>query len=271
MKGFSQRASRFDVGGACSGEPAPVSKRVRGQFGAVVHAHQLGASACPGHDLVQDPDGVVGVDGTVDLDGEGLLGELVGDGQYLQRPKVGGLVEQEVDGPHLVGTRRPQAVGRDRGDADPVALLGAPEDAKSLVTAQALDALVVDAVPLVSQQGGHAAIAVARTQPSEGPETRPEALFFVGHRWSRTSLGGTGLAQESAGPALGEPVSVLDHLHRPTAPCRAQNFPSATSFNAAMSRAWSATMRFNRVFWCSSSFRRFTSSTCIEPYCWRQR
>ena len=79
--------------------------------------------------------------------GERLLRELVGDGQDLQRPQIPGLVEEEVDGPDVVGTRRSQAGGRHGGDADPVTLLRGPQDAKSLVTAQALDALVVEQKP----------------------------------------------------------------------------------------------------------------------------
>ena len=57
---------------------------------------------------------------------------------------------------------------------------------------------------------------------------------------AESSLGGTGLAHQSAGPALGEPVLLLDHRDRRTAPCRAQNFPSGTSSKAAMSKAWLA-------------------------------
>jgi hypothetical protein len=95
--------------------------------------------------------------------------------------------------------------------------------------------LVVDAASLLPEQGGHAAIAVAGALSNKGPQPCLDALLLVGHR-RRSPLGGTGLAHQS-GPALGEPVSILDHLDRPTSPYRAQNFPSATSFNAAMSRA----------------------------------
>ena len=37
--------------------------------------------------------------------------------------------------------------------------------------------------------------------------------------------------------ALAGPLSLSDHLVHPTAPCRAQNFPSTTSLKALMSKA----------------------------------
>ena len=174
---------------------------------------------------------MVGVDGAVDLEGEGLLGELVGDGQDLERPEVGGLVEAVVDGPDLIGPTGSQAGGRDRRVPDPVPLLRTPEHAKSLVTAETLDALVVHTEPLLPEEGGHPAIAIAGTLLGQLWQPGPDALLCIGDRRRRSPLGGAGLAHQSAGPALGEPVSLLDHLDSPTAPCRAQKFPSATSFS----------------------------------------
>ncbi len=42
---------------------------------------------------------VVGVDGMVDVDGEGFAGELVDDVEHLDRAPVGEGVELEVHGP----------------------------------------------------------------------------------------------------------------------------------------------------------------------------
>ena len=47
--------------------------------------------------------------------------------------------------------------------------------------------------------------------------------------------------------------------------------PFAISFSAAISSDWSATIRFNRAFSTSSSFRRLTSSAFIPPNCARHR
>ena len=64
------------------------------------------------------------------FDGEGLLGELVGDVEQLEGLEVGGLVELEVDGPDVTRVRGPQlgAVGDRRTHSG--ALRGLLEDAK---------------------------------------------------------------------------------------------------------------------------------------------
>ena len=109
------------------------------------------------------------------------------------------------------------------------------QHAKSLVTAQALDALVVDAEALLRQQDRrHAAIAIAGVVPgparAAGPGGAPLRRPGTG---GGPALGGTGLADGPARPTLGEPESLHEHhLHRPAAACRAQKFPSATSFKA---------------------------------------
>ena len=100
--------------------------------------------------------------------------------------------------------------------------------------------------PSSTKQRGETPIAIARTLSRQLAQPASQAVLLVGDRRCQATLCRTGLAHQSAGPALGEPVSLLDHLDRPTAPCRAQNFPSATSFSAAMSSAWSATIRFRR-------------------------
>ena len=130
----------------------------------------------------------------MDVDGQGLLGELVGDVEQLERLEVGGLVELEVDGPDVVrvGGPQPGAVG-DRGP-DPGALLGLLEDAKSLVTAQALDPLVVHAVALPAQDRRHAAIAVAGVGPGQVSEPGPQVLLFGAGDRGGPALGGAGLA-----------------------------------------------------------------------------
>jgi hypothetical protein len=108
---------------------------VSGEFEAVVHAQQLGRASRHHDDAVQDPHGAIRVDGAVDLDGEHLPCELGGVGEDIQRPQIGGLVQEEVDGPDLVEAHRSQSGGRHGGDIDPVAPSRAPEHATFLVTA----------------------------------------------------------------------------------------------------------------------------------------
>ena len=122
--------------------------------------------------------------------------------EQLQGLEVGGLVELVVDGPDVVrvGGPQPGAVG-DR-DPHPGALLGLLEHAKSLVTAQSLDALVVDAVALPAQDRGHAPIAVAGVGPGQLSESGPEVLLFGARHRGGPALGGSGLADGPTRPTL---------------------------------------------------------------------
>ena len=115
------------------------------------------------------PAGTLGAANAHDNRGQGLLGELVGDGQDLQGPQVGGLVEDEVEGPDLVRVVRPQSDSRHRRDADPAALLGLLDHPEAFIPVQPLDPLVVDAESLAPQEGGHPPIAIAGTAPGPAP------------------------------------------------------------------------------------------------------
>ena len=64
----------------------------------MVEAH-VGRGAPFGGQALEAAHDPVGVDGALDVDGQGLPGELVDDVEELQRPPVGGLVELEVEGP----------------------------------------------------------------------------------------------------------------------------------------------------------------------------
>src|ERR1700674_4195943 len=102
------------------------------------------------------------------------FGELVGDVEQLEGLEVGGLVELVVDGPDVVGVGGPQAGAVEDRGSHPGALLGLLPDAKSLVTAETLDALVVHAVALPAQDRRHPAIAVAGMGPGQVPEPSPQ-------------------------------------------------------------------------------------------------
>src|ERR1022692_1070137 len=158
----------------------------------------------------------------------------------------------------------------DRGP-HPGALLGLLQDAKSLVTAETLDALVVHAVALPAKNRGHAAIAVAGMGPGQVTEPSPQVLFFGPRDRCWPALGGARLADGPTRPTLRDRELVQEHRHRLAAACRAQKFPLATSFSISMSRTWSATMRLSPPFSRSSSFRRLASSAFMPPYWFLQR
>ena len=80
--------------------------------------------------------------------GERFAGELVDDVAQLQPPAIGGLVELEVDGPHLVGSLGPQQLTV--GQATALAFAGrwSPQP---FFSPQPAGALAIDDVTLPAQ------------------------------------------------------------------------------------------------------------------------
>jgi hypothetical protein len=77
----------------------------------------VSASAAGGDEPLDDGDDVIGGAMPAHVHGQGFAGVLVDDVAQLQPPAVGGLVELEVDGPHLVrppGSQQRPAAGRAR-------------------------------------------------------------------------------------------------------------------------------------------------------------
>jgi hypothetical protein len=87
---------------------------VGGELGAVVAGDVLGRAAALDDQPVEHGHGAVGVDPAGALDGQRLAGELVDDVQELEDPPVGGLIELEVQRPHVVGTLSAQPLGGNR-------------------------------------------------------------------------------------------------------------------------------------------------------------
>ena len=82
---------------------------------------------------------------------------------------------------------------------------------------------------------------------------------LVGARLLPITLTRTRLIQRLTRPSLGDGELTLQFADRRTLPGRAYQFPSLMCFSIWMSRAWSATNRFNRRFSSSSSFSRLAS------------
>ena len=195
-------------------EPTPVRHGVGDELGAVVEAHER---RCPSleEQAVQGGHDLVGVDGAVDHDGGALPGELVDDVEQLQGAAIHGGVELEVERPQ--GVRSDGAHGPDRRPDAPQGLLSlAIGHLQSLLTPQALDALVVDAPALGSGLGGGSAPAPPgsarprrRVTTPAGP-SRPR----MGNRWIE-SIGGAVLADDPTRSSLGDPEPLAQHLRLP--------------------------------------------------------
>lgn len=149
--------------------------------GAVVTAHELRRPASLSDETIERGDGGVGVDPPATLDGESLASELVEHMQQLQDPAVGGLVELEVQCPHVVWVLGGQASGRHRRDAQSLSLSSPERHSQSLLAPQTLDALAVDAPTLLAQHGMSATVALARTLARELTQALPERSVVASH------------------------------------------------------------------------------------------
>jgi hypothetical protein len=112
-----------------------------------------GALSRAGHETVEYRDGRVGVDPPFALDRERLAGELVDDVQQLRHASIGGLVELEVECPHLVGPLRGQPRGGHGRLAEPPTLPAPLRHAQALLAPEALRPLAVQAPALLPEQG----------------------------------------------------------------------------------------------------------------------
>ena len=202
--------------------------------------------------------------------GEALAGELVGDMQDLDDAPGRGDVELVVEAPDVVGVGGNEAVGGCGGGPEAGPLVAPRRHPEALFTPQTLELLAVELVAFSDEHGVSSAIAPAGMGSCEGPQPGPQARIGMGLEWG-SALGGAVLTDDLTGPSLREVESVLEHPDRPASPRRAYQFPFATSFNAAMSTAWSATMPFRALFSFSSSFSRRASLAFMPPYWLRQR
>ena len=223
-------------------------------FGAVVHA-QVSGGAPLGDEALDGGDDAVGVDAVGGLDAEDLSGELVDDVEQLDAAQARGLVELEIQGPHVVGALGAQPSGGAVGEA---AALG-------FALRRALQALVAPDAPCALGVG-HQALAVrhdmglAPPQPwmaaSEVPQMLTQAgLSIIGGRLG-PALSAAVLAQHRARPTLRDPEPLLDALHRDPPTVRGHHFPSANSLSIALSSSASANSFFSRPFSTSSSLSR---------------
>jgi len=150
--------------GTGAGVAAPVAERFGHQFGSVV-ASDVGRCAPSGLDeVLEDADGLVGVDRAGCDAGERLAGVFVGDVEDLDRPAISGLVEEVVERPDLVGTAGADRARRPSGLPPPPL---APGDVQPFVTPQPLHPLAVASPALALEQHVHAPIAVARMPTGE--------------------------------------------------------------------------------------------------------
>ncbi len=239
------RAPKLSTYGFCHGEPGSMYalparwKRhqcagVGGQLGAVVAADERGRAAALGDEPVEHSDGVVGVNPPAALDGERLAGELVDHVQELEEPPVGGLVELEVQRPHMIRPYSAEPPGGHGRGAEPLALAPPLRDPQAFLAPQPLRPLAVHAPALVEQQLMGAAVPPPRPAARDPAQVGPQRLIVARAR-RLVALGRAVLADDRARPPLRQSQAVLQHPDRLAPTRRAHQFPLAISFSAATS------------------------------------
>ena len=163
-----------------------------------------------------------------------LPGELVDDVQQLEHMPVGGLIELEIERPHVAWALSAQpSVGCGRG-AQPAALARAPRHPQALLAPQALHALAIDLPTLIAQMRVRLAIAPPRPPRRERTQLAAQRLI-VGRRIGLATLRGTMLSDDLTRPALADMQAVAKHRDRRTPTGWAHQFPFATSLSACTS------------------------------------
>jgi hypothetical protein len=174
-------------------EAAPVGHRVGDELGSMVEAH-TGRCAPFGGQGLEAGNHAIGVDGALDVD----------DVEQLERPSVGCLVELEVEGPHDVGPYR--AEGPDgHPDATQRAFALAIGHTQAFCDPQPVNALVVGPPACVPGRSGCPSPAPAGTPAGEVAQEGTQGQLLVARNGWGEALGGTGLANHQAGPALRDP------------------------------------------------------------------
>ena len=172
---------------------------MRGQLRAVVAAHVHGRAALGG-EPVEHGDGLVCVDASGDVHRERFAGELVDDVEQLQHAAVGGLIELEVQRPHVTGPLGAQPIGGHGRLAEAAAFAAARRDPEAFFAPQALHALAVDLVAELAEADMRAPVAPPRPLGRELAQQRPQHLVGV-DGVGLVALGGAVLADELGRPS----------------------------------------------------------------------
>src|SRR5690554_2438120 len=239
------------------------------ELGTVVRADVRGRPSFS-EEPAKDVEEVLAANRASRMEREGLAGELVDEGENLERLPVDRLVAEKVVGPNVIGSLGGEAMA---------SVLGLPDESprptplrhlQLELFPQAVNALVVHAVPLAAKRGGRAAIAVARmllrvvAQAFSKGFVRLTSLRLM-------ALRRTVLAQQATRSPLGDAMAHHGAPNGLALPLGRQIFPSMTSLRMRLSRACSATSFLSFAFSFSSSRRRFASLLPTSAYCRRQR
>jgi hypothetical protein len=257
------RRAGLDVHGPNTRGSTPVPKHVSGELGPVVHA-EMNRCTVDRDQCLEDSDKVLGGGRAGHVHGQRFAGVLVDDVSQLEPAAIAGLIELEIDCPHITRPRRSEQFGAWVGSAAFAAAWR--RAAEPFFTPQAPCPLGVDDHPFVAEQAVSEFPTPPGLVPGDVSQPCPQELFGICGRRGWASLTRTVLTQHLAGEAFGDPVSFHRRGHCSAATVRGQKFPSAASFKIDFATSASARRRFRRAFSTSSSFSRLASGAFMPPY-----
>lgn len=125
--------------------------------------------------------------------------------------------------------------------------------------------LIIHVPAFLTQQGRNVPTTASRIL-FDKPMHILDKRCLIRHGLGRITLRGTVLLTHATSPAFGDLMGLLKMLNGITSRHRAQKFPSAKSFNIALSNSASASSFLRREFSTSNFLSRFASSHFMPPY-----
>ena len=176
---------------------------------------------------------------------------LIDHVQELESAAVGGGVELEIHGPHLVGMLSPVTSHRTICRPCPLSLPGSGP-LQAFLPPEPLHPLVVHAPALPPQQAVGHPPAPADVLSGNLPEALAQLCLLDIDNLAPMALGAAVLPRHPADKAFRSPVTLLQNRDGSAAAFRAQKFPSARSLSIAFSSSASARSFLSRAFSFSS-------------------
>ena len=155
----------------------------------------------------------------------------------------------------MVDMPRPETDARSIVEPEPTSLRLLHGNLQPLTAPQALDPLVVQLPPCISQHGCDPAIAVTPILPGQFDHV-PDQTFFIIAGLRNVAVCRSMLLQHQAGATFRDCELAPHQIDATTTPCGAQKFPLAASANMSLSSVRSETALRRRSF---SFCRRFNS------------
>ena len=188
-------------------------------------------------------------------DGQALPRVLVDDVEHPELAPVMGTVLNKVIRPDMVAPFWPQTDAGSICQPEAASLGLLLWHFEPLPAPDPLHPLLVHPPADLPQQGGDPPVAIAAILTSQVDDGSGELLLMI-RDLGNTALGGPGLADDAAGPALGHAQSLADLIDHLSAPGGACYFPRMASWRMSLSSVRSEMALRRRVFSVSSSLSR---------------